>query len=94
MVVFFAPLPGCNFRLIMSSVVTLNSIKADSRSVAKNDGGKSSRALYNCFVQSIPETNLPFFQEYNFERLDPERDGNLVIERLLTYGNRDEVRWP
>lgn len=44
-------------------------------------------------MQSIPETTLPFFQEYDFERLDPERDGDLVIERLLAYGNRDEVRW-
>jgi hypothetical protein len=49
--------------------------------------------LYNCFVQSIPESTLPFFQEYDFERLDPQRDSALVIERLLAYGNRDEVRW-
>lgn len=49
--------------------------------------------LYNCFMQSIPETALPFFQEYDFEHLDPERDSDLVIERLLGYGNRDEVRW-
>ena len=44
-------------------------------------------------MQSIPETALPFFQVYYFERLDPEREGDLVIERLLAYGNRDEVRW-
>jgi hypothetical protein len=49
--------------------------------------------LYNSFVQSIPKTALPFFQEYDFEHLDPERDGDLIIERLLAYGNRDEVRW-
>jgi len=86
MVVFFAPLPGYNFRLVTSSVVNLNSIKADSQSIAMNDGGKSSQALYNCFVQSIPETTLLFFQEYALDRLDPERDGDLVIERLLAYG--------
>jgi len=34
-------------------------------------------------VQAIPETARPFFQGYAFERLDPERDGDLVIERLL-----------
>jgi hypothetical protein len=44
-------------------------------------------------MQSIPGSTLPFFQEYDFERLDPERDSDLVIERLLAYGNRDEVRW-
>ena len=49
--------------------------------------------LYNCFIQSIPETALSFFQEYDFERLDPERDRDLVIERLLAYGNREEVQW-
>jgi hypothetical protein len=49
--------------------------------------------LYNGSMQSIPKTALPFFQEYDFKRLDPDRDSNLVIERLLAYGNRDEVRW-
>ena len=43
------------------------------------------------FMQSIPETTGPFFQEYNFEDLDPEGDRDLVIERLLAYGNREEV---
>lgn len=44
-------------------------------------------------MQSIPETTRPFFQEYAFEQLDPDRNGDLVIERLLAYGNREEVRW-
>ena len=44
-------------------------------------------------MQSIPATAAPFFQEYDFERLDPQRDADLVIERLLAYGNRDEIRW-
>ena len=49
--------------------------------------------LYNYFMQSIPETVQPFFKEDEFERLDLERDGDLIIERLLAFGNRDEVRW-
>ena len=49
--------------------------------------------MYNCLMQSIPETNRPFFQEYDFEQLDHSTDGDLVIERLLAYRNRDEVRW-
>jgi hypothetical protein len=44
-------------------------------------------------VQAIPKTTQPFFQEYEFQRLDLERDGDLIIERLLAFGNRDEVRW-
>jgi len=53
-------------------------------------GKKSNRVLNNSCVQSIPETTLLFFQEYALDRLDPERDGDLVIERLLAYGNRTE----
>jgi hypothetical protein len=49
--------------------------------------------LYNYFVQSIPETTQPFFQEYEFKSLDLDRDIYLIIERILAYGNRDEVRW-
>ena len=54
---------------------------------------KSSPVLYNYFVQSIPETTQPFFQEYEFKSLDLDRDIYLIIERILAYGNRDEVRW-
>jgi hypothetical protein len=44
-------------------------------------------------MPSIPETLKPFFQEYNFELLDPVRDAEVIIERSLLHGNRDEVRW-
>lgn len=44
-------------------------------------------------MQAIPESTRPFFQEYDFGRIDPGRDSDLVIERLLAYGNREEVRW-
>ncbi|HJW83225.1 MAG TPA: hypothetical protein VJ754_02870 [Anaerolineae bacterium] len=41
----------------------------------------------------IPVSLKPFFQEYDFGRLDAERHRDLVIERTLNYGNRREVRW-
>ena len=44
-------------------------------------------------MQSIPETARPYFQEYDFEQIDPERNAELIIERLLAYGDRAEVRW-
>jgi len=44
-------------------------------------------------MRSIPESTVSFFQEYNISSLDPTRDRELVIERLLAYGNRDEVHW-
>ena len=49
--------------------------------------------LYNGFVQAIPESTRSFFQEYNFGLIDTEHDSDLVMERLLAYGNREEVRW-
>jgi len=41
----------------------------------------------------IPDSLAPCFQEYVFASLDPERHADLVIERVLTYGDRREVRW-
>lgn len=44
-------------------------------------------------MDSIPPSAAPFFQEYRFSELDPSRDQALVIERILAFGNRAEVRW-
>jgi hypothetical protein len=44
-------------------------------------------------MQRIPKTIMPFFQEYNFAVLDLERDIELILERVLQNGNREEVRW-
>ncbi len=41
----------------------------------------------------IPRSLAPCFQEYDLERLDPQQHGDLIIERLLAYGNRRELRW-
>jgi hypothetical protein len=49
--------------------------------------------LYNRFMPSIPVTAAPFFQEYAFPSLDVEKHAALVIERILAYGDRAEVRW-
>ena len=43
--------------------------------------------------EGIPRTLAPFFQEYAFEKIDAERDAELVIERTLVWGNRAELRW-
>jgi hypothetical protein len=42
---------------------------------------------------SIPTSAAPFFQEYDFQKLDPQEHGSLIIERILAYGNRAELRW-
>ncbi|MBI3536575.1 MAG: hypothetical protein HY070_03275 [Chloroflexi bacterium] len=41
----------------------------------------------------IPITLKPFFQEYTFENLDAEKNADLVIERTLAWGGREELRW-
>ena len=41
----------------------------------------------------IPPSSAPFFQEYTFDKLDPVIHRDLIIERLLAYGNREEIRW-
>lgn len=41
----------------------------------------------------IPPSAAPFFQEYAVAQLDPREHAPLIIERLLAYGNRAEVRW-
>jgi hypothetical protein len=49
--------------------------------------------LYNQFMHSIPNSTAPFFQEYRFEALDVAKHQSLIIERLLAYGDRAEIRW-
>jgi len=44
-------------------------------------------------LQSIPSTLAPFFQEYDFERLNPQTAAPLIIERALQFGNRAELHW-
>jgi hypothetical protein len=44
-------------------------------------------------LQSLPSTLAPFFQEYDFERLDLHNAASLIIERTLQFGNRVELRW-
>lgn len=41
----------------------------------------------------IPETMAPLFPEYDFTTLDVEADAELVMERVLEYGTRTELRW-
>jgi len=41
----------------------------------------------------IPRSLAASFQEYNIEQLDPARHGDLIIERVLAYGDRRELRW-
>jgi len=41
----------------------------------------------------IPATLSLFFQEYDFEKLNPQTDTHTIIERTLQFGNRAEIRW-
>lgn len=41
----------------------------------------------------IPTSTRPFFQEYDFSILEVQEHSGLIIERILAYGNRAEIRW-
>ena len=41
----------------------------------------------------IPASAAPFFQEYDFFMLDADQHSGLVIERILAYGDGNEIRW-
>jgi hypothetical protein len=42
---------------------------------------------------SIPASLAPFLQEYDLARLNPQTAAPILIERVLQYGNRAELRW-
>jgi hypothetical protein len=42
---------------------------------------------------TIPPSLAPFFQEYDIAKLNPQRDSHTIIERVLQFGNRAELRW-
>ena len=44
-------------------------------------------------MTSIPASLTPFFQEYDLAKLTPEKDAHTIIERVLQYGNRAEIKW-
>lgn len=44
-------------------------------------------------MSAIPPTLSPFLQEYEFSKLNPQRDSHTIIERTLQFGNRSEIRW-
>ncbi|MCJ7621513.1 MAG: hypothetical protein MUP64_14985 [Anaerolineae bacterium] len=42
---------------------------------------------------SIPDGLRQYFQEYDPQDLDLDRDQNLIVQRTLEYGTSEEVRW-
>ncbi|MBI3170620.1 MAG: hypothetical protein HYZ22_19235 [Chloroflexi bacterium] len=44
-------------------------------------------------MSAIPLSLKPFFQEYDITKLTPEKDSHTIIERVLQFGNRAEIKW-
>jgi len=42
---------------------------------------------------NIPPGLHPYFQEYDVDSLDMQRDANLIIQRTLEFGTWEEVQW-
>jgi hypothetical protein len=41
----------------------------------------------------IPTDLQPYFQEYDVNELEIQRDANLIIQRTLDFGTWEEIRW-
>ena len=44
-------------------------------------------------TSGFPRSLAPSFQEYDIEQLDPALHRDLIVERVLAYGDRRELRW-
>lgn len=44
-------------------------------------------------MQQIPTSLSPFFQEYDISKMNLQEDSFTIIERVLQFGNRLEIRW-
>ncbi|KXK15833.1 MAG: hypothetical protein UZ14_CFX002000270 [Chloroflexi bacterium OLB14] len=44
-------------------------------------------------MSAIPISLKPFFQEYDINKLSAEKDAHTIIERVLQFGNRQEIKW-
>jgi len=42
---------------------------------------------------SLPAGFKPFFQEYDLTELDPAAHADLIIQRILEYGDWEDIRW-
>ncbi len=67
------------------------------RAQGRGDGGLTTQqrgaVSAPTTAAGIPLSLRPFFQEYHLESLDPSLHSGLVIERVLAYGDRGELRW-
>ncbi len=54
---------------------------------------KDREATMPTTERGIPRSLAPCFQEYDLDKLDPIQHADLVIERVLAYGDRRELRW-
>ncbi len=44
-------------------------------------------------MQPIPLSLTPFFQEYDISKFTHENNSHTIIERVLQFGNRAEIKW-
>ncbi len=58
-----------------------------------SDSSKCIICAVDTTPTAIPTSLAPFFQEYDLTKLVPERDSFTIIERVLQFGNRAEIKW-
>lgn len=61
--------------------------------IIRADVAEQAEILGTVTERGIPYSIAPCFQEYDLETLDPMQHSGLIIERVLSYGDRKELRW-
>ena len=49
--------------------------------------------MQNLPLSTIPDRLAAYFHEYDMARIDLRNDANLVIQRIIEFGDWDELRW-
>ena len=44
-------------------------------------------------VNNIPKEFTKYFWEYDINKINPSKNCDLIIERILNYGNIDSIKW-
>jgi putative transcriptional regulator len=55
--------------------------------------GKTVPTSNSSSSSQVPAGLSPYFQEYDLQALNIQKDANLIIQRTLEFGTWDELRW-
>ena len=68
-------------------------LQQTSKEIAMNDQKVGEQITMPKTITGMPTSLRSCFQEYDFEQLNPIEHRELIVERTLAYGNRQELSW-